>query len=243
MANRPVDAEAQLTIGEAGGVRVDRHQAAGMDGWTVTALVIGPIEEEVAALLHQLAAEGDRVAGRDADAGDAMAQPRCLDGACGIPDGRLELFQASGQVLHFQPFKNPQHRSIALEKEVGNRCRRWVRDMACGEVEQQVPDRFEAEPRVQPGTDGADAFEVLDGRVQRDAVWRRAARYPFTYCGQDGKRRRGHVWQPFARVWRGHWLADMRDGASRRWRCAEHVGDLLDAFRPVGWRQGCIVRQ
>ena len=56
---RPVDAAAQLAIGEAGGQRMDGHQAAGVDRRAVGALVVGVFEDELAALQDQSAAQRD----------------------------------------------------------------------------------------------------------------------------------------------------------------------------------------
>ena len=84
---RPVDATAQLALGQAGGQRVDGHQAAGVDRRAVAALVVGVVEDQLAALLDQSAAERDGLAGLDAQARDAVAQPDGVD-ACRVASGR-----------------------------------------------------------------------------------------------------------------------------------------------------------
>src|SRR5205814_5442962 len=59
-----------------------------------------------------------------------------------------------------------------------------VRLVTCGKVEEQIADRANVEPCVQPRPYGADAFEFLDrgaesdsGRRWRDPAWRLRRRW------------------------------------------------------------------
>src|SRR5919204_5118558 len=87
-------------------------------------------------------------------------------------------------------------------------------------MEEQVLYRADAEPRVQPRADRANAFERLDWRRERDP--------------------RGRWWAGSRRCWR----------RSRWWRCPrfaasiEHALRLLKARGALRWRQaGVVVEQ
>src|SRR5438105_12672658 len=86
VADGPVDAGAQLPVGQAGGQGVDGYEAAGVQGWAIAGFVFGVIEGQLTAVLDESATEGDRLADLDAQAGETMAQPHRVDGAGVVAD-------------------------------------------------------------------------------------------------------------------------------------------------------------
>ena len=172
VGHRPVDPPAQLPVGEARGQRMDGHETAGVDGWSVAALVVGVLEDQQAALSDQTAAEGDGLADRHADAGDAVTQPGGIDRSGVIANGGLELLQPSGEILDLEPLERTDDGAFGLKEQIADRRCRWIVDVPTRKVEQQVLHVRRPEPCVQPRPDGADAFERLDWGREGDARWR-----------------------------------------------------------------------
>jgi hypothetical protein len=130
-----------------------------MDGWAVTAVIFGVLEDTLSTLLDETPAEGNGFARLHADARDAMAQPDSVDSAGVVSNGGAELLETSGEAFHFQPLQSADDRAFYLKEQLGDRSGWWKRLVSSGEVEQEILDATDAEPGVQPRADGADAFE------------------------------------------------------------------------------------
>src|SRR5438105_11668146 len=155
---------------------MDRDEAAGVDWRAVTAFVVGVLEHELATLLHQLAAERDRLAGLDPDARHPVAQPHGVHGPGVVLDGAAQSFQSVWQRFDLEPLEGADHGAFGLKKQLGNWPGGWERLVANRKVEQQILDGADAETGIQPRADGAHALERLDWRGERHARrrWRRS---------------------------------------------------------------------
>src|SRR5215216_3126947 len=120
MRQGPVDAAAQLPLGEPCRERVDRYQAARVYGWAISALVVGVFEDQLAALLDQSATERDRLPRLDAETRDTMAQPHRVHGPRLVLDSRFQFAQAARQVLYVEPLERTDHATFGLEEQIGD---------------------------------------------------------------------------------------------------------------------------
>src|SRR5207247_7152050 len=110
----PMDPRPQLSIGQARGQAMDGDHRTGVQHWTVCAFVVGVIENDLAALHHELAAERDLLPGGDADARDAVAKPDRVGCAGGVAYVRMELLEPAAEIFDLQARERALHRGLLL---------------------------------------------------------------------------------------------------------------------------------
>ena len=168
---RPVHAAAQLAFGQAGGQWVHRAPGRGCgSAGRRRARSPGSRRSSWRPCWIELAAQRDRLAGLDADARDAVAQPDGVDGAGGIPDGGLAA--ASARAAGFRPRGVRACRRPSLRPgRTGRRsARRAGTPGGATGSGRAGRDGADAEARIQPRADGADALECLNGRAEGDTA-------------------------------------------------------------------------